>query len=101
MQEQSSELLPEDAFLGQFVGAMALESAFRNGLIDKMASGGAMPQSRGAEILGVISGVGNTLSTEPEKGLGFSVDAYREAFNSARRESGKMDSLFLLKTDVA
>jgi len=49
-------------------------------------------KARGAEILGLISGVGNTLSTEPEKGLGFSVDAYREAFNSARGESGKTDS---------
>ncbi|MCP3867287.1 MAG: hypothetical protein GY703_04155 [Gammaproteobacteria bacterium] len=46
-------------------------------------------RSRGAEILGLVGGVGNTLSPDPENGLGFSLDAYRAAFNSALDESGR------------
>ena len=52
----------------------------------------ASARARGAEILGLISGVGNSLSTEPQKGLGFSVDAYVQAFRSAVSESRTPDS---------
>ncbi len=48
--------------------------------------------ARGAQILGVVSGVGNTLSGKPDKGLGVEPAAYIEAVNSALRESGRTRS---------
>ncbi len=45
-------------------------------------------EARGAPVLGWVTGVGNTMSTEPEHGLGISPDAYRAAFQSALDESG-------------
>jgi hypothetical protein len=45
-------MLPEDAFLDQFLGAMALDLALRQGVIDRMLKGEAMPQTKGGAILG-------------------------------------------------
>lgn len=54
MPESTSVHLPEDAFLEQFIGAMALESALRNGLIDALHAGHPMPHSRSAGILSAL-----------------------------------------------
>ncbi|MEO1640532.1 MAG: class I SAM-dependent methyltransferase [Pseudomonadota bacterium] len=59
--------LPEDAFLAQFLGAMALEFAMRQGLIDQWASGTPLPKTQSAMVLramlassGVIDDAGLT-----------------------------------------
>lgn len=52
MQETPTDLLPEDAFLDQFLGAMALDLALRQGVIDRMMSGETLPQTKGGAILG-------------------------------------------------
>jgi hypothetical protein len=52
--------LPEDVFLDQFLGAMALDLALRQGVIDRMLAGEAMPQTKGGLILAqmlIASGV--------------------------------------------
>lgn len=54
LQERMTAHLPEDAFLEQFMGAMALDSALRNGLIDALRNGQSMPQSRSADILSTL-----------------------------------------------
>ncbi len=52
MQDTPTSLLPEDAFLDQFLGAMALDLALRQGVIDRLLAGEAMPQTKGGAILG-------------------------------------------------
>lgn len=54
LQEQTAAHLHEDAFLEQFIGAMALESALRNGLIDALRERRPMPTSRSADILSAM-----------------------------------------------
>ena len=48
----------------------------------------AAARARGAEILGLVSGVGNTQSCEPDKGLGVDPASYLTAVSSALDEAG-------------
>jgi hypothetical protein len=42
---------PEDKFLNNFLGAIALETAFRLGVIDKILAGDGLPPDQGTQIL--------------------------------------------------
>lgn len=46
--------LPEDAYLTQFGGAMAIEFALRKGLFDELLAGKKMPDTKGANILATL-----------------------------------------------
>lgn len=83
-----SEHLPEDQFLDQFIGAMALESALRNGLIDALLAGGAMPQSRSATILATM------LESSGVLGRGELTSAFRSVMQT-RRDILEQKLLFL------
>lgn len=51
LQTPTPSPLPEDAFLDQFLGAMALDLALRQGVIDRLLVGEPMPQTKGGVIL--------------------------------------------------
>jgi len=96
MKRQEDTVLPEDFYLSQFLGAMALEFAMRQGLIDQLAKGGALPQTQSAAILRAMlqaSGVldGDELSDGFRKVL--------ETRHSILRE--KLTFLRLSATDIA
>jgi len=62
LQSPLSEMLPEDAFLDQFLGAMALDLALRQGVIDRMLAGEAMPGTKGGVILGQMLAASGVLA---------------------------------------
>lgn len=62
MPDTLSVHLPEDAFLEQFLGAMALEVALRQGIIDGLLQGKPMPSGRGVDILAAMLGAAGVLA---------------------------------------